>query len=159
MTMPPTTSKPISLKRPLVSVWTVLSVTDLKTEDEVLAAIGDGRLLWAFNIAGKKAKRALVRVLAVSVYKFVEGRQPPTISEEEQWKQVQRMIFPTPGLASIPAKDIVLAWNTSGTHILNLCDEGLLRLAKGTRRHSGKHGSPQVEYQSAVDFLRTRRVF
>jgi hypothetical protein len=154
-----TTIKPISLNRPLVSVWTVLSVTDFKTEDEVLAAIADGRLLWAFNIAGKKAKRALVRVLAVSVYNFVEGRLPPTISEDEQWKQVQRMIFPTPGLASIPAKDVAIAWNASGTHILNLCDQGLLRLAKGTHYHSGRGGSPQVEYQSAVQFLRARRIF
>jgi hypothetical protein len=29
----------------------------------------------------------------------------------------------------------------------------------GTRRHSGRGGSPQVVYQSAVEFLRARRVF
>ena len=156
--MSATITKPLNFKRPLVSVWTVLSVTDFKTEDEVLAAIDDGRLLYAFNIAGKKATARLVRVLAASVANFVEGNPPAKISQAEEWQQVERLIFPTPA-PSIPAKEIALAWNVSGTHILNLCDQKLLRLAKGTPRHCGPGGSPQVEYQSAVEFLRARRIF
>jgi hypothetical protein len=153
-----TTTRPISLKRPLVSVWTVLSVTDFKTEDEVLAAIEDGRLIWAFNVAGKKARRAQVRVLASSVSHLVEGSRPPKMSEVDEWRQVERTIFPTPGLRSMPSKDVAFALNVSGTHVLNLCDQGLLRLAKGTDRHSGRHGSPQIEYPSVVEFLKSRRV-
>jgi hypothetical protein len=153
-----TTTKPIIFKRPLVSLWTVLAVTDLKSEDEVLAAIEGGRLLWAFNIACKEAKSRLIRVLATSVSNFVEGNPPPKMSDAEEWQQVLRAIFPTPA-PSFAAKEIALAWNVSGTHILNLCDQKLLRLVKGTPRHSGPGGSPQVEYQSAVDFLRARRVY
>jgi len=153
-----TTTKPLSFKRPLLSVWTVLSVTDLKSEDDVLAAIDDGRLLFAFNIAGKTAKSRLVRVLAASLCNFVEGTRFPKMSFEDEWKHVERLIFPTPGLRSMASKDIALAWNISGTHILNLCDEGLLRIAKGSPRHSGPYGSPQVEYQSAFQFLRDRRI-
>jgi hypothetical protein len=153
-----TTIKRITFKRPLISVWTVLSVTDLKTEDEVLAAIDEGRLLWAFNIAGKESQSRLVRVLAESVSNLIEGNEPPkTSSEAEEWTHVQRLIFPVPA-PTIPAKEIALAWNISGTHILNLCDQKLLRLAKGTPRHPGLGGSPHVEYQSAVDFLKKRRL-
>ena len=156
--MAASTTKPISLKRPLLSVWTVLSVTNLKSEDEVLVAIEDGQLLWAFNIASREAKSRLVRVLAASVQNFVEGKQPPEMSEVEEWKQVERMIFPTPA-PSIPAKEIALAWNCSTTHVINLCDQRLLRLAKGSPRHAGPGGSPLVDYRSVVEFLKTRRIF
>ncbi len=153
-----TATKPVYFTRPLVSVWTVLSVTDLKTEDEVLAAIEDGRLLWAFNIAGREAKSRLIRVLAASVSNFVEGNPPPQKSEAEEWADVVRTIYPT-SAPSIPTKEIAQAWNISGTHILNLCDQKLLRLAKGTPRHSGPGGSPLVQYGSAVEFLKSRRVY
>jgi hypothetical protein len=156
--MSATTTKPISFKRPLVSLWTVLSVTDLKSEDDVLAAIDDGRLLFAFNIAGKTSKSRLVRVLAASLCNFVEGTRFPKMLFEEEWKHVERLIFPVPGLRTMASKDIALAWNISGTHILSLCDEGLLRIAKGSPRHCGNGGSPQIEYQSAVQFLRDRRI-
>ena len=151
------TTKPLKFKRPLVSVWTVLSVTDFKTEDEVPTAIDDGRLLYAFNIAGRKAKSRRVRVLAESVCDFVEGRQLPNLSEADEWRQVMNLIFPVPA-PSIPAKEIALAWNISGTHILNLCDQKLLRVAKGSPRRTGLGGSPHVEYQSAVEFLKKRRI-
>jgi hypothetical protein len=148
-----TTIKPISLKRPLVSVWTVLSVTDLKTEDEVLAAIGDGRLLWAFNIAGKKAKRALVRVLAVSVYKFVEGRQPPTISEDEQWKQVQRMIFPTPGLAAYQGAQQDIKNNQGLLDSENKKDEALHTTAEIAKSDLDETKRVQSELKKSIDDL------
>jgi len=157
LNMSATITKPI-FKRPLVSIFSVLSVTDLKSEDEVLAAIEDGRLLWAFNLSSKEAKSRLVRVLAASVQNLVEGTRPPETSEAEEWEEVERLIFPTPA-PSIQTKEIALAWGVSGTHVLNLCDQRLLRLAKGTPRHSGPGGSPLVDYQSAVEFLRGRRVF
>jgi hypothetical protein len=141
-----------------VSLWTVLSVTDLKSEDEVLAAIDDGRILFAFNIAGKTAKSRLVRVLAASLCNFVEGTRFPKMSFEDEWKHVERLIFPVPA-PTIPAKDAAIAWNCSTQHVIALCDQRLLRLAKGSPRHCGQGGSPQVEYQSAVQFLRARRVF
>jgi hypothetical protein len=156
--MPATTTKPISFKRPLVGLWTVLSVTDLKSEDDVLAAIEDGSLLWAFDLKTKRAKARLVRVLAASVCDFVAGNPPPKMTEADEWRQVQNLIFGAPA-SSIPAKEIALAWNISGTHMLNLCDEKLLRLAKGSPRHCGPGGSPLVIFQSAVEFLRERRIF
>ena len=156
MNMSATATKPI-FKRPLVSIFSVLSVTDLKNEDEVLAAIEEGRLLWAFDLKAKAAKARLVRVLAASVQNLVEGKQPSKMSESQEWEEVKRMIFPTPA-PSILAKEIALAWGVSGTHILNLCDQRLLRLVKGTPRHSGPGGSPLIVYQSAVDFLKKRRV-
>lgn len=156
--MPLSTTKSIGFKRPLLSVWTVLSITNLKSEDDVLVAIEDGWLLWAFNIAGKTAKSRLLRILAASVQNFVEGKQPPAMSEADEWQQVEKLIFPKPS-PSIPVKEIALAWNCSTNHVINLCDQRLLRLAKGTPRHSGPGGSPKIEYQSAVDFLKARRVF
>lgn len=156
--MSATTPKPINFKRALLSVWTVLSVTDFKTEDEVLAAIESGRLLWAFNIAGSAAKSRLVRVLAASVQNMVDGKKLPPRPAAEEWQQVVRTIFPT-SAPSIPAKEIALAWSCSTTHLINLCDQRLLRLAKGTPRHSGPGGSPLVVFESAVEFLRARRVY
>lgn len=151
------TTKPLKFKRPLVSVWTVLSVCDLKSEDDVMVAIEEGRLLFAFNIASREAKSRLVRVLAASVCDFVSGRQLPNLSEADEWRQVVNLIFPVPA-PSIPAKEIALAWNISGTHILSLCDQKLLRVAKGSPRRTGLGGSPHVEYQSAVEFLKKRRI-
>lgn len=154
---PPCVRK-IDLARPLVSVWTVLSlVAEFGSEDDVLAAVEDGRLLWAFDLSGKGAKCRLVRILAASVADFVEGNQPVGASEAEQWAHIGRLALPTPA-PTVPARDVALAWSISGTHLLNLCDQGLLRLAKGTPRHSGPGGSPQIERQSAMEFLKSRRV-
>jgi hypothetical protein len=153
-----TATKPLKFTRPLVSVWAVLSVTDLKGEDEVLEAVEDGRLLFAFNIASRNAKARDVRVLSDSVCAFVEGRRLANVSEEQDWQRVLRLIFPSPA-PTIQAKEIALALNASSSHIIKLIEERLLRLAKGTPWFCGRGGSPRVEYQSAVDFLKARRIF
>ena len=134
-----------------------MSVTNLKGEDAVIAAIEEGKILWAFNLAGKEAKSRLVRVLAASVSDFIEGKEPPQMSEAAEWSHVVRLIFPTPA-PSIAAKEIALAWSISATHTLNLVDDGLLRLAKGSPRRTGPGGSPLVDLQGAVEFLKKRRV-
>jgi sugar phosphate isomerase/epimerase len=153
-----TAKKNLEFKRPLVSVWTVLAVSDLKSEDAVLEAIDDGRLLYAFDIARPNANRRLVRVLASSVVDFVEGRKPPNNSEAQEWQKVLRQIFPVTS-PTIVAKEIAIAWNVSSTHIINLIEQKLLRLdANGSPWHGGRGGSPRVEYASATDFLKTRRL-
>ena len=134
-----------------------MSVVEFKSEDAILDAIDDGRIRYAFNVASNHSKSRLVRILAPSVIEFLEGKSTPNISEDEDWEQTVGQIFPD-RVSTLPAKDIARAWAISSTHVLNLCYEKNLRLARGAQCHTGPNGSPHVEVQSAVEFLHKRRI-
>ena len=147
----------LKLTRPLVSVWTVLSVTELSNEDAVLEAIESGELRWAFNIARPKSGKRSIRVLSQSVSEYIARTPAPRISDAEELAQIVRKLFPIYG-AAIRVTQLARDWNASGTHIIHLVDERELRLAKGSPRRAGRGGSPLIEVASVVEFLKRRRV-
>jgi len=147
----------LKLTRPLVSVWTVLSVTELSNEDAVLEAIESGELRWAFNIARPKSGKRSIRVLSQSVSEYIARTPAPRISDAEELAHIVRKLFPIYG-AAIRVTQLARDWNASGTHIIHLVDERELRLAKGSPRRAGRGGSPLIEVASVVEFLKRRRV-
>lgn len=147
----------LKLTRPLVSVWTVLSVTELANEDSVLEAIEAGELRWAFNVARPKSGKRSIRVLSQSVIEFINHTPAPRISDAEEFAQIVKGFFPM-YIAAVRATKLAMAWGVSGTHISHLIDERELRLAKGSPRRKGRGGSPQIEVASAVEFLKRRRI-
>lgn len=149
--------EPALFTRPLVGVWTVLSVTPFDSEDAVKSAIEDGRLRWAWNIACRDSSKAMLRILAQSVTDFVAGRFNARASDEREFSQVERVIFPF-AVHSLSASLIARAWNCASSHVANLCREGSLRIADHCPAR--KPGSQlMVDYASAVNFLAQRRYF
>lgn len=151
------TKQPVAFTRPLVGVWTVLSVTSLDSEDAVLSAVEAGRLRWAWNIASRHSSKMTLRILAKSVCDFMEGADEPGSAEDEDFSQVKGLIFPFE-VKAISAGAIARAWNCASWHISHLCKEGSLRAAEHSPRR--KPGAQLiVDYASAVNFLAQRRVY
>ncbi len=149
------TAPPLRFTRPLVGVWSVLAVTVLKTEDEVLAALEDGRLLWGFNIACHDSSKAMVRVLGQSVSDFIQGKSGQVVDFRPE---IEQLIFPGYQEDELSAGVIARAWNCSSSHITNLCRAGDLQVSRlSPKRRTG--AELMVDYSSAVTFLEKRRHF
>ena len=149
-------AKPVMFTRPMLSVWAVLSVTRLASEYDVIAAVEDGRLRVAWNIAGSRAERKLLRVWAPSVSDFIQKVEPPAgVTTFEEFQGVIRSIFPRERPA-ISAGNVSRSLNCSGFHVSHLVRQGLLKVAQCGRAR--RPGAPQMlDYPSVVAFLEQRR--
>ena len=146
----------IRFHRPLVSIWTTLTLIGGDRPEEIIALIENGELLFAFDVGSKRAKTREIRILGSSINEFLAGRPAPAISEQEDFNLAMQAVFPAPKPA-IPAFEIARAWNACPGHIINLCRGRELNLVKGARIRRGRGGSPMVTMGSAVEFLRQRR--
>lgn len=166
-TMPTSSSLPqLSFALPVVNLWTAVAATGAR-QDEVLAMIQDGRLLYAWDIGSRSSGKQLVRILARSIADFQQGRTASLASRmragAEEFNQVLKELFPAVsykphGPATIRAATFTRRLCASHDHVLGLCREGSLRFAKGTKCTTGPHGSPEIEFASVVEFLRQRRI-
>jgi hypothetical protein len=148
----------IRFHRPLVSVWTALTLIGGDRPEEIIALIEEGQLRFAFDIRTKKAQVREIRILGQSINEFLAGDPAPAISEQDDFNLAMQAVFPA-AMPAIPAFEIARAWNASRDHVLNLCRGRELSLVKGARIRRGRGGSPMVEMRSATEFLRQRRVF
>lgn len=136
--------------RPLLPVRGVMSVLDVG-EREVLAAIEDGSLLWAWDLSlqPERARRKLLRVLPECVEDFSSGR-----ACRLEWPDIFALLLPPNG-ETVFATDIQRALNVTETHV-----SALLRrkqILACTRSRSGPGGSAQVLRYSFEGFLKRRR--
>lgn len=159
---PPSTIPQIGFKRPLVNLLTAVAALD-RTAEEVLALVDEGRIAFAFNFASQGCQRRAVRILAQSIADFQAGKIASAASDEEQFSQAVRLIFPavstkSGGLQSVRAATVHRRLSLDHDHVANLCRCGAMRLVKGAKFRSGPNGSPEVEFSSVVEFLKRRRI-
>ena len=144
----------IRFARPLVSTGTALSVIQrLDYEEQVLALVESGDLLWAWDVAAPNANRREIRILGQSINAYLAGNPGPDIPPEG----VMRLLFPE-GHPTLSASELARRMNLCSTHMLTLCRSGCLRLVPGARVRRGPSGSPQVELSSVAKFLEQRRI-
>ncbi|TAL06140.1 MAG: hypothetical protein EPO07_02310 [Verrucomicrobia bacterium] len=151
----------ITFKRPLVNLWTAVAALD-RSSYEVLALIEEGRLRFAWNIALRGDGQRDVRILTQSLFEFQNNQAAPSISADEDFQRAVKLIFPavshTRGVATVRAATIYKKFSVSSCHVLSLAEQGTLRLLAGTVQRPGPDGSPQIEFNSVVEFLARRRM-
>ena len=136
-------------RRPLVSIEMARTALD-KSEDEVLALIQCGALRFAFNLAAPKSRRALVRILSLSLLDAVNA----TSSQPSSLGDALRYIMPGSS-ETVRASTLARATNTSSTHIGGLIQQ---RCLQKVRPGTFAKDSPLISRASAVKFLTLRRI-
>lgn len=126
-----------SFRRPLLTIESLMIITD-STEAEILTAIENGVLPFAFDLRSGASRRRCLRIYAGTADRF-EG--------------VFASVFPGQGEA-IPAARIARRLTCSNSHVHNLLAEGLLRLRPGRLRAKE---TPGVYRKSVFEFLSERR--
>lgn len=150
--------------RHLLDLQTVTGLLD-KSSRDVCGLIEEGRLLYAFDLRGRGAARAFVRILDHSVFNYSQNNQAVASRQGDTEKDLLTVIswiLPAPSVwqpePAFTACELARAFNCGGTHILNLIADGLLRTPKGSHARRGPTGSPLVTLASATKFLEERRM-
>jgi len=144
------------VRKPLLTVATVAAEVGADCSwQHVIKAIEDGRIAWAWRINAAGAVRPEIRVLRHSARHYARtlGARP---EPELTWDDVLHMTLPEG--RTIPCSRL-MCWWSAGTDLgRNLIDEGSLRTEGGTAPRPGPGGSLLITRDSAVEFLKTRRI-
>src|ERR1051325_3547560 len=133
------------------------------SEDAILRMIEEGDISWSWNIATRGATRRELRLLAACLPAADGGPKP-----ELKLDQVVRLVLGAKR-PFIWGKHFYRAWNFDSQHLFNLIRDGSLQILSnhaapkeakdeahvGWRRGPG--GSPCITWNSAVEFLKTRK--
>lgn len=151
----------VSAGRPLMSVWAVVGVLD-RSEDDVLNLVECGWLRWAWDIRGKGAEKATLRISAQSVVDYSNNTQRfhralPTESRRTRidLETVVQNLLPH-SRPDFRATEIMKLLNCSSQHVQNLIADRLLipSLVQDPR----PRGSKLLTRLSVTQFL-IRRAF
>lgn len=134
----------------LLHVWAAGALLN-KTADQVREMILSGELLWAFDIGASPVKRE-VRVLALSVDDCLAKS-----FQDRPWLEIADWILPDQ--AAVSAKDLAQSWSCDPDHVAALIRKKLLHRVPNTLWRRGPGGSPMIERSSAIEFLKSRRVW
>ncbi len=156
---PGRTTTEIAFCRPLVTVYTALSVIPAaRVEEDIIALIEEGTLRWAWDIRRKKASwKRTVRIYGSSILALLANKAGPECEDDSEFPAVFETIFPAAG-PTLQAVVIARAFSCCSDHILGLCSEKSLKVVKGSPWRRGPNGSPIVETASVREFLLNRRV-
>ena len=130
------------------------------SEDDIRDMISDGELPWAWDISTKGAGRTELRILAACVdhaQKDLLSGSGTGVSPVIEEADVIRLLYGEER-PWIWGKEFHRAWNFDRRHLFNLIFDGSLQLLPRTRWRRGPGGSPCVTWNSAVDFLRKRKL-
>ncbi len=137
--------------RPLYTVGAARALLGVD-EDDVLHAVEDGYLLfaWDLSLSGPNGRRAKdLRILPAALDSYKAGQVC-----QLEFPQVVTMVLPH-HRPLLTAREIRLVLNLSSTHVINLIRYKLLMAC--SLPHRGPYGSPKVTASSFVNLLRTRR--
>lgn len=133
----------------MLSVRGVGSLLDAD-EDEVLALVEEGRLLWAWNIALNPARGCKeLRMLPACVAGNMRGEECRL-----DWRGVKELLVPPSG-AVLLGTEVYRVLNCSGSHVYALAAAGALKLV--TQCRPGPGGAGRICCRSWAEFLRARR--
>ncbi len=157
-TMPPTTSpQQITFRAPLVDL-DVACMALGKSTKQVLELFASRELLFAFDVA--LGSRREIRLLACELARH----QGQPVERVADFNAAVKIIFPAAPQAVVgvigkmPLTNVAKQLSIGSDHALRLARDGSLRFVKGARCRRGPNGSPEVEFSSVVDFLKSRRV-
>ena len=136
--------------RPLVPVGAAMVILD-RDEDEILHAVENGALGWAWDIATPGAERRELRVWRDSIVTLATMAKPELLEAEE----VMARIVP-PGPIRSPQLQRLLS--CSSTHVHSLIDAGVFDVEQGPGAPSGPQSYTLLRRSSVIRFLRGRRV-
>jgi hypothetical protein len=140
--------------RPLMPISAVTWRLD-RHENEVLAMIEEGELLFAFDVRSPKALKSSPRVLAQSVEDYLAGNRPRE-DEQTEWQRVASLIFPDKPV--LVKYELARLLNCGRQHATDLVYARQFRLVPGSRIRPGPGGSAQIETASVQEWLLRRRM-
>lgn len=145
----------LTFQLPLLGTEAVRAITGLD-EDEILAEIELGNLLWAWHVEAEGSR--FVRVWNRSVICW----QNPKIPQPQQHDEVMRALLPTRCwiTGTLDSKEVKRVLNTGHTHVANLCGAGLLteHAKSEARSATGPNGKRIITRDSLVAFFERRRI-
>jgi hypothetical protein len=145
----------LTFQLPLLGVEGVRAATGLD-EDEILAEIEEGHILWAWNI-GLEGERTYLRVWNRSLAAW----NNPKLSQPETHMDVMHAILPPRCwiTGTMDSKEVKRLLNTGHTHVARLCETGLLSEhgKSSERAASGPNGKRIITRESVINFFRERR--
>lgn len=150
--------QPISftLRHPLLDLRTCAGITNKRNRDLVLA-IEDGSIQYAFDLRTANSGKREIRVLALSLRQFVDGVRPQAAQDTPaRTRQVVSELFPAFG-ESIESRNFARIVSCCSYHITRLIKGGHLSGVRPTQR-SGPNSSAKIPRVVAIDFLCSRRV-
>lgn len=145
--------------RPTVGMDGAKHLLDL-SEDEILALLEDGRILFAWNI-GLGEDRREVRILRHSLDDYLARLTcPPNQARPQLSEDAARKLLLPPGHDKpfLTNGQIQRALNCVSDHVLHLVDAKALTLQPGTKYMRGPNGSALVTVASFGQFLTARRL-
>jgi hypothetical protein len=146
----------LTFQLPLLGVEGVRAATGLD-EDEILAEIEEGRILWAWNI-GLEGERTYLRVW----HRSLAAWHNPKLAQPEALDEVLRAMLPTRCwiTGTLDSKEVKRVLNTGHMHVARLCETGLLseHAKSGERAASGPNGKRIITRASVERFFRERRM-
>jgi hypothetical protein len=140
--------------RPLMPLSAVIWRLD-RPENEVMALVEEGLLLWCFDVKEPKATRPAPRVLTQSVQDYLAGNPPSAEDEETAWPRVASLIFPDK--PTMGTCELAQSLNCGRQHAMNLVYARQFRIVPGHHIRPGP-GSPYIETASVKAWLLNRRM-
>jgi hypothetical protein len=139
------------LKRPTADLACARALLDLH-ENEIKCLADEG-VFPAWNIARSLTKsRTERRFLTRSLRDWAEGK--PITRDEDL---IVRLLYGKEK-PFILGKYFCQAWNCDSGHMINLVEDQTLETVKGTTYGPGRGCTPCITWQSAMAFLKTRRI-
>ena len=140
----------LPIARALVSVDAAKAILDI-SEDHVLQWIESGRIRYAFDLACNAHHRRTLRILTLSIYDYITGRdtQPPDLAGAVRYVMPGSSPELTCGWLS-------RKWNVSASLIHELLNKRRIEEVKIENR--GKTNDRMLLRSSAVKFLILRRI-
>lgn len=143
-------TSPIAAARPLVPIEAAIVILD-RNEDEILHAIEDGSMGWAWDIAAPGVARREIRIWRESLAALTARRREEPLTMDE----VLARILPPSDIRS-PQLQRVLS--CSQTHLSHLIESGMFEVLVEPRAASGPNSWTLLSRDSVARFLRSRRV-
>ena len=159
----PTQRKFVLTDQPVLALATVHHARSLlpgHDEDDILALIEDGSLLYAWDIRGgdvsSPASRE-IRILPACIehYRLTGGHRPFPKSDH----QVEAdLLFNLGSKTFTTSRRLALVLNCSSTHVINLIEARQLAVLPNTTWGTGPNGAALVTIESVKTFFSSRRI-
>jgi len=147
------------LRLPTVDLAGARSVTGL--DENTIKLWIEAREIIAWDISRSNAASAKsdedrtrreLRILTVSARNAADGRS--TTYDDDK---IIRLLY-GPEKPFILGRDFRRSWNCDSGHMINLVDDQVLAVVKGTDHGRGRGRTPCITWSSAVAFLKQRRL-
>ncbi len=143
-------------KRPLLHPATFQAACGLN-EDEVQAAIEDGKIEWAFDLRSEEALRGCPRIFAGSLESY-QAKEAGQAGRSYQIEEVLQAILPPGNSMVVMAAELARRCGIGSDHIHALIDARSFKVLVPARTERGRNSSPGLCRKSVATWLEERRM-